>query len=75
MTSTPGAWLCTVVVAGFAAGLFAVIVVASACRFLAACLAGIGQGAQWLETRVFWGFARCTALNGSLHRRFWLECG
>ena len=69
------AWLCTLLIACLAAGLFAVIVLASVCRFLAARLAGVCQGAHWLQTRVLRGIARCTALNGSLHRRFWLQCG
>ena len=69
------AWLGTLVIACFAAGLFVVIVLASVCRLLAAYLAGISRGARWLKTRTLRGIARCSAVNGSLRRRFWLQCG
>ena len=68
-------WLGTLVIGCFAAGLFAVIVLASVCRLLAEYSAGISQGARWLKTRTLRGIARCTAVNGSLRRRFWLQCG
>jgi hypothetical protein len=68
------AWLCTIVVGCLAAGLFGVIVVGAVCRFLATYLGRICQGTRWIETRVLRGVARCTAVNRSLNRRFWLLC-
>ncbi len=73
--SMAAAWVCTALIACFAAGLFVVIVLASVCRFLAVYFAVISQGVRWLEKRVLRGIAGCTAVNGSLHRRFWLQCG
>lgn len=69
------AWLCTFVIGCLAAGLLVVIVLASVCRFLAACFARVSLGARWLEERTLCGIARCTAVNGSLRRQFWLQGG
>jgi hypothetical protein len=74
VTSIAVAWLFTLVIACLAAALLAVIALASMCRILAAYFARISQGARWLERLVLCGIAGCNAVNGVLHRRFWLQC-
>ena len=74
VASMAAAWLCTLLVGCFAAGLFMLVVIASICKFLAAQCSRVSERARWLERHVLRGIEECTTLNGSLYRRFWAQC-